>query len=382
MAPSGFNFLNPGTGVPTPGSLSEYMSSLSMDFLVTAAANTGGRPIVNTNDFENGLNNIFEENSSYYLLGYQQPAAQKPGSLHRIKVNVNRPGVTVRTRSGYETAEAPKVKKGVAAEPLSPLDKAIVNAVPEGAFPMRAAIAAFVMPGKKDPTVTIALGLTQPAVTSRSIFAVDIQTNAYLSDGRPKFIGQRHTAAVTLVPTKSNDAAHYDLLTQISLPPGIYQLRLSASRAADNVQGSLYADVEVPDFTAPLAVSGVVVESVPSGATAPIGAFDNLLPVVPTTNREFGPNQQVTAFVRIYQGGTGSAKPVTVHTKILNESDAAVGTGKDMVYGTDFRVGGRAADYRFPVPVKMLPSGLYLLTMDFDLDGKVVQRSVQFKIKK
>jgi hypothetical protein len=53
-----------------------------------------------------------------------------------------------------------------------------------------------------------------------------------------------------------------------------------------------------------------------------------------------------------------------------------------VVYGTDFHVGGRAADYRFPIPVKILPAGLYLLTLDFDLDGTVVHRSVQFKIKK
>jgi hypothetical protein len=144
----------------------------------------------------------------------------------------------------------------------------------------------------------------------------------------------------------------------------------------------LYADLEVPDFTAPLAVSGVVVESIPSGATAPPGAFDNFLPVVPTTSREFTSKQEVTAYMRIYQNTSGSAKPVQVRTRIVNESDAAVGTGKDMVYGTDFRVGGRAADYRFAVPTKSLPPGLYLLTLDIDLDGTVVQRSVQFKITK
>jgi len=156
---------------------------------------------------------------------------------------------------------------------------------------------------------------------------------------------------------------------------------LSASRAADHVQGSLYADVEVPDFTAALAVSGVIVESVPTGATAPMGAFDSFLPVVPTTNREFRPSEDVTAFVRVYQGGNGSTKPVEVRTRLVNEFDAEVGTGKDLVHGTDFRVGGRAADYRFAIPVRNLPSGLYLLTMDFDLDGKIVQRSVQFKVK-
>ena len=382
LAPAGFNFLNPGTGVPSPSSLSQYMGEISMDFLEAAAANTGGRPIVNTNDFEAGLDQIFAENASYYLLGYQQPAGHKPGSLHRIKVQVNRPGVFVRTRSGYATPEEPKKKKNAAVEPMSPLDKAIVNAVPEGAFPMRVALAPFVMPGKKDPTITIALGLAQPPVTTRQIFAVDLQTNAYTHDGRPKFVGQRHTATVTLVPTKEKGVARYDLLTSISLPPGRYQLRLSAHRNADGVSGSLYADLDVPDFTKPLEASGIVVEAVPTGATAPMDAFDAFLPVVPTTNRDFTANQQVTAFMRIYQGGTGSAKPVEVRARIVNESDAPVGTGKDMIYGTDFRVGGRAADYRFNVPVKNLPAGLYLLTFEIELDGTIVERAVQFKVTK
>ena len=381
LPPPAFNFLTPAGIVPTPSSLSNYMSELSMDFLEAAASNTGGRPIINTNDFESGLNQIFDENSSYYLLGYQQPPGHLPGSQHRIKVRVNRPDVMVRTRSGYDTPALPKVKKNVVAEPLSPLDKAIINAVPDGTFPMRAAIAPFVIPGQKDPAVTIALGLAQPAVNARTIFSVEIQTNAYTADGRPKFVGQRHAAVVTVAPTGDKDAARYDLLTKISLPPGIYQLRLSANRAIENVQGSLYADVEVPDFSAPLAVSGVIVESIPTGATAPMDAFDYFLPVVPTTNREFGRTQEVTAFVRVYQGGTASAKPVEVRTRIVNELDAEVGAGKDLLHGTDFRVGGRAADYRFAIPVKQLPPGWYLLTMDFDLDGKVVQRSVQFKVK-
>jgi len=41
-----------------------------------------------------------------------------------------------------------------------------------------------------------------------------------------------------------------------------------------------------------------------------------------------------------------------------------------------------AADYRFPVPVKALLPGRYLLTFEIELDGAIVQRSVQFTIVK
>jgi hypothetical protein len=114
---------------------------------------------------------------------------------------------------------------------------------------------------------------------------------------------------------------------------------------------------------------------------APMGAFDQFLPVLPTSNREFRKDQEVTAFMRLYQGGNGSAQPATVKTRLVNEFDAAVGEGKDMVYGNEFRVGGRAADYRFAVPVKALPPGLYLLTFEISIVGeKPVTRSVQFRI--
>jgi VWFA-related protein len=378
--PTDFNFLYPGQSVPRPTDLAKHMSTLTMDFLESAAANTGGKAIVNTNDFDAGIQEIFDENSSYYVIGYEQPAGQKPGSLHDLKVRVNRSGVTVRTRSGYETPAEPRSARARAAVAVSPLDKAIVGAVPDGSFPMRVAMAPFVIPGKKDPIVTVALGLTQPAVTARTSYFVDVQTNVYTTDGRPKLTGQRHTATVVLVPTPDKSPARYDLLTQLSLPPGRYEVRFSAMNGTDSTLGSLYADVEVPDFSAPLSVSGVVVEAIPSAATAPIGAFDKFLPVSPTSERTFAKNQQATAFMRIYQGGTGSAKPVEVRARLLNELDAQVGEGRTIVYGNEFRMGGRAADYRFGIPLKTLPPGLYLLTFDIALDGNTVQRAVQFRV--
>jgi hypothetical protein len=157
---------------------------------------------------------------------------------------------------------------------------------------------------------------------------------------------------------------------------------MSAHRGADNMSGSLYADVEVPDFTAPLAVSGIVVETIPAGATAPIGAFDMFLPVVPTSGRQFTQDQDVTVFMRLYQGGKGSTMPVEVKTRLVNEFDAPVGDGRDIVYGNQFRVGGRAADYRFAVPVRKLPPGPYLLTFDISLGEATVSRSVQFTVLK
>jgi len=359
------------------------VSILTRDFLEEVAGNTGGRAIVNTNAFDQGLDDIFAENSSYYLLGYQQPPGQAPGSNHAITVRVNRPDVFVRTRSGYAVPEPPKApKKGKPVEPVSPLDAAIVGAIPSAAFPMRIAAAPFMIPGQKNPTITMAIGLTQPPVATRTTFTVDVQVNAYSVDGKARLVGHRDSATATLVPTAAKDRPRYDLLSSIALPPGRYELRISAHRPLDNVDGSVYADVEVPDFTAPLAVSGAVVEALPSGAVAPINAFDKFLPVVPTSTREFKTLHDVSVFLRLYQGGTGSLQPVEVTTRLVDESDSTVAEGKDTVYGNEFHVGGRAADYRYAVPIKKLSPGPYLLTLDVTLDNRTVTRSVQFTVVK
>ena len=378
-----FNWLNPGYQVPSPDQLSKHVSILTQDFLQEVASNTGGRAIINTNAFDQGLDEIFAENSSYYLLGYQQPPGQKPGSNHAISVKVNRPDVFVRTRSGYAQPEAPKPpKKGKPIEPVSPLDTAIAGAIPNAAFPMRVTAAPFMLPGQKNPTITMAIGLSQPPVTSRTTYTMEVQVNAYSIDGKTRLVGHRDNATATLVPTASKDRPRYDLLTAIALPPGRYELRISAHRPLDNVDGSVYADLEVPDFTAPLAVSGAVVEAIPSGAVAPINAFDKFLPVVPTATREFRSFQDVSVFLRVYQGTSGSLQPVDVKTRLVDESDTTVAEGRDTVYGNAFHVGGRAADYRYAVPVRKLPPGPYLLTLDVTLDKNTVTRTVQFNVIK
>jgi VWFA-related protein len=68
--------------------------------LFTLANETGGRPIIDTNDFAQALTRMREDFSSYYSLGYSSPR-QGDGRQHRIEVKVRKPGLKVRHRTGY-----------------------------------------------------------------------------------------------------------------------------------------------------------------------------------------------------------------------------------------------------------------------------------------
>jgi len=70
--------------------------------LSSLATETGGKLFLDNNDINSGLANLLDENSSYYLLGFQPEQAKWDGKLHKIKVVVrNRPELTVLARRSY-----------------------------------------------------------------------------------------------------------------------------------------------------------------------------------------------------------------------------------------------------------------------------------------
>ncbi len=82
-----------------PRGLGAYLRA--SDSLYRLADDTGGRTIVNTNNFELSLRQAVEDASSYYLIGYAPTRSEDDGKFHKISVKVKRPGVRVIHRSGY-----------------------------------------------------------------------------------------------------------------------------------------------------------------------------------------------------------------------------------------------------------------------------------------
>ncbi len=73
------------------------------------ATETGGLALLNTNDFQKGLTRIYQQVSTYYTLGVTLSKLGLTG-YQDVKVTVNRPGVTVRARKGFEPlSESQKV---------------------------------------------------------------------------------------------------------------------------------------------------------------------------------------------------------------------------------------------------------------------------------
>ncbi len=81
---------------------SQIMSGVvgARDALRALALETGGRAIVEQNDFRKALGQVLRDSSAYYLIAYETPHPDD-GKFHRVSVNVKRPRASVFARSGY-----------------------------------------------------------------------------------------------------------------------------------------------------------------------------------------------------------------------------------------------------------------------------------------
>ena len=352
---------------------------LHRDYLQTVAEGSGGRAIFGTNDLAKGLNRIFEENSSYYLLGYQTTREASDRSVRRVGVRVSRPGVTARTRNAYFNVRAPASPS--AGPGLTPaLSSTLAGILPSPDVTLRATAAAFRIPGGR-AGLALATGVTQHVVGdagARVLEQLDVLAAAFSQDGQPRGTA-RQTARVAL-RAGLPDAAAYEILSRIDLTPGRYQIRLAAHSAMTSKTGSVYFDVAVPDFNKdPIQLGDLVLSVTPAVAAAPTDATESLIPVIPTSRRSFEPSEAVLGFTRIYLGIGREPAAVALTIGITDAADHVVTRSTQQV-GSDTFV-ARQADCKFTLPVSTLAPGEYLLTVEIAQGAKTVRRNLRFSVK-
>ena len=348
------------------------------DMLHVLASNTGGLAIVNRNEFSAGVTQIFRENGSYYLLGYRSSGDPTPGRYRRLEVRVYRPGLTVRARNGYYGKRSDRGDSG----DVSPtLRKAMASVVPSRDVALQVTAAPFMVPGRRDSTMAIVLAVREPApppAEKGTRTNVDVLIGAYGPDGR-RFGSQKLNATLQL-RAESGATVQYEVLSEMRLRPGRYQLRFAAESSLHAKSGSVYYDVDVPDFSKDdFALSGLVLSALPTVATAPLDAFKRFIPVVPTSRRNFWRTDQVVTFLRLYQNGRATAA-VTVNLQVRDSNDRTVFEHAELVEGARFAQ-TRSADYQLQLPIAQLAPGPYVLTVEADAAGRSLRRDLRFVVQ-
>lgn len=352
-----------------PAGLRAVPNPLQLAFLRGISEDTGGFPVINTNDQARPIAQIYDETRHYYLIGYQPTNPRTDGTFRKVEVRVNRPDVTVRTRKGYYAPRKAAVAKASAVS--SEVTAALQGAVPLADLPLEMTAVSFPAPSGKRADVAIAVEASEVVPPGAATAATDVEVAVHAYDP-----GWRLRGSASFSPRfgfPAGQDVRYGMLWRLGLDPGRYQLRVAVQSSLAGRRGSVYYDLTVPDFRKQeLAASGVVLDVRPVVASAPEGALASFLPFAPTARRAFDVGDQVTALVRISQRDRKERLPVRITARILDREGAVAWSSAQEMGREQFTTG--MADYRVELPVSTLARGPHLLEISA-ADGRSTARS-------
>jgi hypothetical protein len=118
----------------------------------------------------------------------------------------------------------------------------------------------------------------------------------------------------------------------------------------------------------------------PGPEAAPKDRLKALLPLVPTSLREFEPGMRITGFARVYQGGDGPLKPVPLTAVVLDDQGARIYGRTETLEPNRFGA-RRAADFSIELPTPVMRPGAYLLRLDVQDRNAAIRREVRFLLR-
>lgn len=339
------------------------------------ASGTGGRPIVETNEFASGIAAVFDENASYYRIAYYPTTPRADGRLRRLGVTVTRPDVAIRTRSGYHAPKQSERTKSAARV----LEEAVAVPVGIADVALQATAAVFAPTARRGRAqVAIAVAFPQPSnppATGKP--AIDLQIGAFTTEGR------RHALERRSISVSSLTTGTYEGLVRLELPAGRFRLRIGAHPQQSDETGTVMVDVNVPDFSAfASTMSDVVVSVEPGRPSSPRELFAPALPVVPTAQREFSATEVAEVFWESYQQGEQNVDGSVV-LRVTDAKGAEVIRDTWTIPAGQFVRTGflKTASSRRPVPLDRVGAGLYLLTLEVSVGEMVSRRDVVFRVR-
>jgi VWFA-related protein len=285
----------------SPDQITETLSRRRQDFyesqsgLNYLAQQTGGFFVGNTNDLGGGIRRVLEDQRGYYLIGYRPDdstfdASGKRQLFHKISVKVKRPGLRVRSRSGFINITDEKANP-VRRTRRDQIMAALTSPFSSGEIPLRLT-SIFINDQKSGPLMHSMLHIDVSNFTfteeadgwHKAVFdvvAVTFGDNGQVIDQADRIY------TVKLRGDTYQRQKRDGLVYRINVPikkAGAYQLRTVVRDTASARVGSASQFIEVPDIKKDrLTLSGIMMRGVeanaatqPAGATAenPAGAAE------------------------------------------------------------------------------------------------------------
>lgn len=229
---------------------------------------TGGVSVINTSEFNEGLNRILSR-SNYYLIGYR-PSESFDGKFHKLEIKVDRPGAKVYMRAGYtataDVIDQPKTREEALLRAVrSPLAKRDIDLT--GALQYR-----FRTDNSADVDIHLLIDANNLSFKQQDDqkFHTSFDVVGFLVDETGKSLGGfSQTVNTSLSPEAYQRALSFGISysDHVAVPHGEYQLRAAVRETETGRLGSMSQFLEVPDLSRKrLAVSSLFLYSVDPAA--------------------------------------------------------------------------------------------------------------------
>jgi VWFA-related protein len=402
--------LVPGTNTPVSGVtgasggvfnvqdelLQEFRTS--QDTLRELAEQTGGLAAVNTNDVTPAFQRIADANSRYYVLGYYPPTHPRDGRFHKIEVRVTRPGVRVEARRGYasprgRTAEerkrdeaarqAREARRPDGKRTSTPLIGALTSPIQQSGLTFSVQAAPFKHTAD-EASIALAIEidggrLSYAAPDAKGLASNKIELSFFGLSDRGKAVSAAWSELeLNLRPeTRDRVTAHgVRANPRISLPPGRYQVRIGARETVGGQTGSVFYDLDVPDFRKEKLMLGGLLMTTPSVQQTPSIQPDplvsKLLPAPATSRREFPQSDVIALYTEVYDNDTSrQPRHIDVSLRVVSEQGASVLASRDeLVNGAAGEKPWDVYGFATRIPLKGLAPGRYVLRMEAVVRGQ------------
>lgn len=251
--------------------LDEYANFLdtqrSLQYL---AYETGGLPFINQNNLNLGLQRAVDDQSGYYLIGYQpddETFDPKKNKFNNLKIEVTRPGLKIRHRSGFFGVADERIR-AAAQTPQQKLLNALTS--PFGAGEINLSLYPVFQNDAKDGNIihTLVYIDAKDLKFSRESNGnrkanFDLVGMTFGDNGVP--VNQLSKNYTIEVPEKTyqNMLANGFIYT-VSMPmkkTGAYQFRIALRDTKSEAVGSVSQFIEVPNIKKRMALSSIVLDS-------------------------------------------------------------------------------------------------------------------------
>jgi VWFA-related protein len=371
---------------------------LTQDSLRTLAEETGGIASIDANSLSTAFSRIVDANSTYYMIGYYPPNHPRDGRFHKIEVRVTRPGLRVLARRGYasprardltnrerQRVERERIARTKGADQTSSELRAMLDSpIQQSGLVLQVHAAPF-----KNTARSASVALAIEIDAARMQFAppkgngvysdvVELSLFGINTQGKP-LQGLRTALDLTLRPETYERVKQHGLRAnpRVELPPGRYQLRIGVRESGAGEMGTVFYDLDVPDFTRQrVSMSGLLLSAPSTQQTftvQPDPVAAKVLPGAATSGRTFTKSDVLSLYAEVYENASnGPPRSIDVTTRLMDDAGRDVSTAHEVLERGATGAGDKSTTYavRRELPLKDLAPGRYLLRVSAQLRGE------------